>query len=386
MTEQSKNTFQLLFFISLITVFASSGQQQLQPKKTIETELDSIFSKEFPVDQPGGAVLLMHRKQKIFEKGYGIADITTKEKITPNTVFNTGSISKTFVANAILILEERGLLSIEDSIYKYFPDFDRPEIAKKIKIKHLLSHTSGLPDLRNVSKNIEFFITAKDTANFEPIKHTDHLLFEPGEKFAYSNPCYNGLALIIEQVTKQKWQQFVIDHIFKPAEMNTSKITDGDHPKTGVAHAYYKDKNGAYQEYDYGEVPTFAASGNGGIWSSIHELVKYEVALRKHIFLSEKTIQQSRTIFAPKNWKDTIPPMVGYSWFIDSEDLIRNTEKKYTTKVVSHTGSQGGFRAFFISFPEKRITYVMLANRPLKKFRKIIENSFKLFHKYGLIE
>ncbi|WP_299247548.1 serine hydrolase domain-containing protein [uncultured Aquimarina sp.] len=382
-----KNRSSLLIIACLTFMFQSCGQQKTKPKSNVGTALDSIFSKEFPVDQPGAAVLVVKGDTTLFEKAYGIADIETNEKITPNTVFNTGSISKTFVSNGILMLQEKGLLSVEDSIYKYFPDFDNPEIAKKVKIKHLLSHTSGLPDLRNVRENIEFFITAKDTANFEPIKRADSLVFEPGEKFMYSNPSYNGLALIIEQVAKQKWQQFIIDNIFVPSGMSTSKITDGDHPKKGVAHAYYKDDSGVFQEHDYGEVPTFAASGNGGIWSSVRELAKYEVALRENTFLSEKTVKQSRTIYHPKNWKDTVSPNVGYSWFMGAEGILRSDiDKKITTPIISHTGSQGGFRAFFISFPKKEITYVMLANRPVQNFGELIKESFIIFHKYGLIE
>ncbi|SEM13150.1 CubicO group peptidase, beta-lactamase class C family [Aquimarina amphilecti] len=382
-----KNTSSFFITLFLTTILQSYGQQSLDSEKNISNELDAIFSKEFPLDQPGAAIVLTKGNRKLFEKAYGISDITTKEKITPNTVFNTGSISKTFVANGILILQERGLLSIEDPIYKYFPDFDTPEIAKKITIKHLLSHTSGLPDLRNVRENQEYYITAKDTANFEPIKRTDNLLFEPGEKFMYSNPSYNGLALIIEQVTKQKWQQFIIDNIFIPSGMHTSKITDGDHPKTGVAHAYYKDQKGVYQESDYGEVPTFAASGNGGIWSTINELVSYEEALRTQVFLSAKTVKQSRTVFNPTNWNDSKNPNLGYSWFLGIDGILRsNNNQKIVTPVVSHTGSQGGFRAFYISFPEKGITYVMLANRPIDNFGDIIKESFMLFLKYGLID
>ncbi|MFD2564771.1 serine hydrolase domain-containing protein [Aquimarina rubra] len=382
-----KNRLSLVIIACLGVILQSCGQQNTKLKKTVATELDAIFSKEFPLDQPGAAVLLMKGDTTLFEKGYGISDIETKEKITPTTVFNTGSISKTFVSNGILILQEKGLLSVEDSIYKYFQDFDTPEIAQKVKIKHLLSHTSGLPDLRNVRENYEFYITAKDTANFEPIKRADSLLFEPGEKFMYSNPSYNGLALIIEQVAKQKWQQFIINNIFIPSGMSTSKITDGDHPKEGVAHAYYKDTKGNFQEYDYGEVPTFAASGNGGIWSSVRELAKYEIALRENTFLSGKTIEKSRTVFSPNNWKDTITPNVGYSWFLGTDRISSaNLEKEYATKIVSHTGSQGGFRAFFISFPEKGITYIMLANRPVDSFSNIIKDSFTIFHKHGLIE
>src|SRR5690606_1458398 len=158
--------------------------------------------------------------------------------IDENTIFNTGSISKTFVSNGVLMLEEANLLSLEDSLYQYFEDFDQDDIAKKVKIKHLLSHTSGFPDSRKVDENFEFYLTAKDEENFQPIKHTEALNFEPGKEFDYSNPAFNGLALIIEKITMQKWQSFIHDKIFMPSGMTHSKITDGAYPNHGVAHAY----------------------------------------------------------------------------------------------------------------------------------------------------
>lgn len=313
----------------------------------------------------------------VFLKSYGVEDIETGNKIDTNTIFNTGSISKTFVSNGVLMLDEANLLSLEDSLYQYFEDFDQDDIAKKVKIKHLLSHTSGLPDSRKVDENIEFYLTAKDEENFQPIKHTEALNFEPGKQFDYSNPAYNGLALIIEKITKQKWQNFIHDKIFMPSGMTHSKITDGAYPNHGVAHAYTFE-NGAFEEDDYGEYPTFAAAGNGGVWCSILDLAKYEKALRNAVFLSAKTIEISQNILIPENWDSTEDPDVGYSWFISEKEHQSND---LGVKIISHTGWQGGFRAFYISIPEKDILYVGLFNRPISNlsesynpFTKTIEN------------
>ncbi|HSO77213.1 MAG TPA: serine hydrolase domain-containing protein, partial [Bacteroidales bacterium] len=266
-------------------------------------ELDTMLSEEFKADQPGGSVLVKKGDSIIFLKSYGLADLETKEKITENTLFNLGSVSKTFVSNGILILNEDGQLSLEDSLSQYFGDFNSSDIAGKVTIKHLLSHTSGLPDIRNVSDNYDFFLTAKDEENFAPIKLADSLNFEPGEKFEYSNPAFNGLALIIEKVTGQPWQKFVTDRIFAPAGMLKSKITDGPYPEVGVAHAYSL-KNGRYTEDDYGEFPTFAAAGNGGVWSSVMELAVYERAIGQNTFLGKELTDDSRRIFQPANWTD----------------------------------------------------------------------------------
>lgn len=327
----------------------------------ITSDFENLFDSKFSEDDPGGVVLVKKGDGIVFLKSYGIEDLESGKRITPNTIFNTGSISKTFVSNGILILEESQLLSLEDSLDKYFKDFDHTDIAQKVKIKHLLTHTSGLPDSREVDDNIEFYLTAKDEENFEPIKHTAALNFEPGEKFEYSNPAFNGLALIIEQVANQKWQDFIWEKIFKPAGMNHSKITDGSYPEKEVAHGYTP-QNDIFMEDDYGECPTFAAAGNGGVWCSVLDLVKYEDALRNATFLTEEAIGKSRNVIRPSNWKSTEDPDVGCSWFMAEKENPSNT---FGVKVISHTGWQGGFRAFYVSIPEKDILYVGLFNRPI---------------------
>ncbi|MCB0585840.1 MAG: beta-lactamase family protein [Phaeodactylibacter sp.] len=332
--------------------------QEVPDTSTFPSELDAIFQTELSDTEPGGAILFMKGDSILFSRGYGLADLQTGEKITPNTLFNTGSISKTFVAYGILMLRDEGSLSLEDSLEKYFPDFDNAEIARKVRIKHLLTHTSGLPDLRKTEEDSLFYLTAKDRENWEPIKRAQALNFEPGEKFQYSNPAFNGLALIIEQVSGRKWQDYIREKIFLPSDMLTSTITDGPHPQQGVAHAYEKE-NGQYREYDYGEYPTFAAAGNGGVWSSISELAKYELAIRQAAFLDAATIAESRRVYEPDNWTDSLPPALGFSWFIEPAAPPLNVRR------VFHTGSQGGFRAFHLSIPEKEILYVALFNRPV---------------------
>jgi CubicO group peptidase (beta-lactamase class C family) len=123
----------------------------------------------------------------------------TREPASTRTLFNVGSITKTFVASAILMLQEQGKLSVEDNLLGYFPGFKHKDIAARVQIKHLLTHTSGLPDIRNVRENRTFYLTAKDAESWYPITQTDALTSEPGSQYAYSNPAFNGLALIIER-------------------------------------------------------------------------------------------------------------------------------------------------------------------------------------------
>ena len=335
--------------ILLLLLFSCSREPSIQ------TKMDRHFSQLFAADQPGGAILVMKDTTVIFSKGYGVSDLNTKEPITTKTLFNLGSISKTFVSNGILILQKQGKLSVEDSLLKYFPNFKNKTIAQKVKIKHLLTHTSGLPDNRPVRQDSIFYLTAKDAENWYPVTQTETLEFEPGTKYNYSNPSFNALALIIEQVTGRKWQDFITETIFLPSGMYTSTITNGDHPTKGVSHAYSMIQ-GQWREDDYGEEPTFCAAGNGGVWSSVEELARYELALRKGTFLDPASIDSSALIKTFPNWSGDKPPFIGWSWFIG-----KTTD---SLKTIGHTGSQGGFQANYVSIPEKKILFVILCNAP----------------------
>ena len=367
-----KSLLPIILSLLLLTPFS------LQAQKTIETELEALFAKEFVADGPGGSVLVQKGEEVFFLKNFGLADLSSKEKITEHSIFNTGSISKTFVSNAILILEERGLLSIEHSLDRYFEDFKHPALSKKVKIKHLLSHSSGLPDIRKVSENPTFYLSAKDAENWAPIKQAEKLVFQPGERFQYSNPAFNGLALIIEKVSGQAWQTFVKENIFEPAGMTKSKITHGPHPQEAVAHAYVKSGN-SFQESDYGEVPTFAAAGNGGIWSSVLELAKYEKAIRNHVFLGKSLTAASRQPLQHKNWSQDSPAFIGYGWFIGNKE-------DFGVDYVYHTGSQGGFRAFYLSVPDKDLLFIGLFNKPSDRYRNFIQEGMAIFRKYDWLD
>ena len=349
-------------FIIASIVFISCNQNEV----TSVTTYDSIFDSLFKKDEPGGAVLLAKDGKIIYEKGFGVEDINTKKPITTQTLFNVGSISKTFVAFGILQLAKENKLALDDSIYKYFPDFKNENIAKKVKIYHLLTHTSGLPDIRKTVEDSVFFLTAKDEENWAPIKQADSLEFEPGERFNYSNPAFNALALIIQKVSGMKWQDYIKKNIMNPAGMETSTITDGSYPESGVSHGYLFDGI-KYFEKDYGEEPTFAAAGNGGVWSSVEELWKYEQAIRKNVFLDSVWIKKARTTVGFSNWKDSMPSFIGLCWFIT---------KTNGENMIGHTGSQGGFRADYVWLPDKNIFYVILCNTPkaLSKVREQVLN------------
>jgi CubicO group peptidase (beta-lactamase class C family) len=357
--------YKYLIILLAFGFFACNSNKKSDPD--FNSEAEQYFSSIFNHDEPGAAVLVLKNDQEIFSGYYGLSDLQTLEKIDASTLFNLGSISKPFVAYGILILRDEGKLSLDDPISKYFSDFKHPAIADKVQIKHLLTHTSGLPDIRKVQEEFEFYLYAKDAENWAPIMQADELLFEPGEQYEYSNPAFNALALIIEQVSEMKWQDFISERIFKPAAMQSSTITDGAHPESGVAHGY-EFKAGAWHELDYGEEPTFPAAGNGGVWSSVKELQLFERAIQQALFINIESKKESRSLQVPENWKSPDSPFIAWSWFVEKTHSGLQT--------IGHTGTQGGFFCHYVFIPEKQILYLVLANREYPReesFYKILE-------------
>lgn len=350
----------ILFLISFSTIAFLNSFSQMNNEALLQQKLDSVFATIFQDNGPGGSVFIEQQHKILYSKSFGLSDLEKKIKYDTNTVQNLGSISKTFVAYGILLLQNEGKLSIEDNLLKYFPDFKNKEIARQVTIRNLLTHTSGLPDSREIERDSIFYLTAKDEENWAPIKLTDTLNFDPGSNYEYSNPAYNGLALIIEKVSKMKWQDFIKKNIFEPAGMKDSKITDGAYPSKNVAHGYRK-INGQWDEYDYGEYPTFAASGNGGVWSSIEDLRKYVDAIKNCSFIDCKTIKLSEEPWIPKNWKGSTPPWTGLAWF-NHKSYLHGTNPDEQFTVIEHDGDQGGFRAHVLMIPEPDITIIWLTN------------------------
>jgi CubicO group peptidase (beta-lactamase class C family) len=164
--------------------------------------------------------------------------------------------------------------------------------------------------------------------------------------------------------------------IFKPSKMKTSTITDGPHPERGVSHGYVLTGKNKFEEMDYGEEPTFAAAGNGGVWSSAEELWLYEKAIQANKFLNKEWIDMSRAVYPFPEWKDTVASRLGLSWFITKEMELDMT---------GHTGSQGGFISDYLWLPEKKIFYVLLCNYP-KPIKDIRARLFEALEKFNWLQ
>jgi CubicO group peptidase (beta-lactamase class C family) len=329
-----------------------------QSKIDLGKSIDSIMAKYNVANEPGASVLVIQKNKTIFKKGYGIRNIETGEPIGTNTNFRLASVTKQFTAMCILLLEKRGKLSLNDSLIKYFTSF--PEYGNGIRIKDLLTHSSGLLDYEDLMPSNQT-VQLHDTNCMQLMYMTDSLYFPAGTNYKYSNTGYSILSLIVEQVSGQPFAQFLQQNIFKKLGMKTS-VAFEEGKSTVANRAYGHSKiNGAWVQTD--QSLTSAVLGDGGIYTNVEEYSKWIKSLWSNRFIGSAMQQRawSKTKLDNGNIIN-----YGYGWHV--EDFMGITHPY-------HDGSSIGFRNSAALFPDKKLMIVVLTNRnehdPIEEVHKI---------------
>lgn len=249
--------------------------------------LDAYFSSLFKNGQFNGNVLIAQEGQILYERSFGLADLSTRRKITNESSFPIASITKTFTATAILQLKQQGKLELEDKVSKFLPEFPYP----KVTIKQLLSHTAGLPIYDSlfysfIPKHPDTVFTNKDLIPAF-LSSKAPLIFKSGEDFSYNNVNYNILALVIEKLSGLFYGAYLNEYIFKPLGMkNTSLSNFFSREDKNLSKRYnYK--------YPYSEnlqlvdtaaefqiINSFNFQGHGDLISTTHDLSYGEVLMK----------------------------------------------------------------------------------------------------------
>jgi CubicO group peptidase (beta-lactamase class C family) len=340
-------------------------------------EIDRVCSALFPDNEPGAAVLVMEKDRILFDRGYGLADLETGTAIDGNTFFNIASVSKQFTAVAVLQLAEKGLLDPEAPVPDYFPEYTDP-IWKDIRIRHLLSHSSGIPDGRGYLSREEK-IAGDENIAIEYLASLNELHFAPGTAYEYINPTFVLLGKLVERVSGHPFTDYVRDHIFLPSGMTETLYFDRDHQERipRMAHGYeYADvtdmpeertagmapEKKDWYEYDFGEETFFATRPDGGIYTSTHEFAKWEQALRKGTVLQENRLSEAwtpQTVVTGSPWSDyqnRTNTAYGYGWFIEPETAESPLR-------IYHTGDNCGFKILAARYPATETLLLIFANR-----------------------
>ena len=317
---------------------------QVDPAK-----IDAIFAQLKSNTAPGGAVLVIKDGHAVFARGYGVADLRTLGKIGAHTNFRLASVSKQFTAMAIMLLVHDRKLRYHDRLSDVFPGF--PAYGRAISIRHLLNHTSGLQDYEDlmspdVSASPEKIAQITDAGVLALLKQQTATKFVPGTKWEYSNSGYAVLAMVVEKVSGKAFGEFLQERIFGPLKMQNTIAYEGG--KNEVPHRAYGHtrKEAGWRETD--QSPTSAVLGDGGIYSSLDDLAKWNEALRHHKLLSEVEMRPALT---PAKLPGA---QYGFGWFLDS---YKGHARMW------HFGETVGFRTAIQRFVNDKLTIIVLCNR-----------------------
>lgn len=350
-----------LIIISLtfyIITMSSCNSSKLNIENAI-VQLDSLINAMYVDNEPGAAIVIVKEDKVIYQNSRGIADMEKNTNIDENTFFNIASVSKQFSAVAIMKLAQDGKLSLDDPVKKYFPYF-KADFYNDITLRHLLSHTSGIPDARPRTDR-EFVLYATDTASYAFMEDLQELVFTPGSNYQYVNPTFQLMYTIIEKCSGKSFDEYMKSEIFEPAGMMESTYFEGEKFIPRMAHGYLKDREGVWREYDYGEETFFATKADGGIYTSLTEFIKWENALKNNLIISSECLEEAYT---PQinvsdsqysSYQNRPYTSYGYGWFID--------EHPDYPKKVYHTGDNGGFQIYAGKFPLKDIVVLIFENR-----------------------
>jgi CubicO group peptidase (beta-lactamase class C family) len=340
MTQRNKVRTLLFWLLPLTAVLSSVG---LVAARADEVD-DYVQAQMRTQHVPGLALAVIQNGQVVKEKGYGLADVERSVPVTPDTVFELGSITKQFTATAIMMLVEQDNIRLDDPLARFLTGL--PDDWRGVTIRQLLSHTSGVPDFeaimgyggyRNVMSPAEIIALAAG-------KGID---FPPGTHWNYSNTGYYLLTMLLEKVSGETYAHFVQAHILTPLGMTHTRSSEPTAiiPNRSAGYAY---ENGRLENRDPMQ-PT-ASGGAGMLVSTVGDLVKWDASLSAQTLLRKSSYEQM--------WTDTVLTDgtlsgYGFGWFVSSMHGHRSQE---------HSGGTAGFTTDIRRLPEDHLTVIVLTN------------------------
>jgi len=298
-------------------------------------------------------VLVKQEGQALFEEGFGVRDLRGKRKIDAHTNFRLASCTKQFTAMAIMLLVHGGKLRYDETLMEVFPEF--PAYGASITVRNLLNHTSGLPDYEDLMDAAEKAKgpmwsperQIRDDQVLQLLKKESHGKFAPGSQWVYSNSGYVLLGLVVEQASGESLPAFLQQRIFRPLHMDHTLLYVRGSPEVSHRAYGYSEENGAWKRTD--QDVTSATRGDGGIYSSIDDMAKWDAALYDDRLLSDAS---RKVAFSPhaKVTGEPYEASYGSGWRITGDTLW-------------HSGESIGFRNVIVRWPRQHLTVILLSNR-----------------------
>jgi CubicO group peptidase (beta-lactamase class C family) len=333
------NCNNILFSTCLLINLSLVGQQTTG--LTISQKLDEYLNSANTVYKFNGSALIAEKGRVLLAKGYGLKNVSTHLINDTNTIFQIGSITKSFTAIVILKLQEEGKLSVYDKLNKFFPGFPK---ADKITIQNLLTHTSGIHNYTDIIGEEDSAIVCFPVTREKILEAFENkgLLFKPGKKFVYSNSGYFLLGMIIERVTGKQYETVVREMIFDPLHMDQSGFDYKKVDDINKAQGYIILNNDSLRINRTVDSTVYYSAGS--MYSSVTDLYKWVQAIADHKLLNDSSWQQAFTPFKNK---------YGFGFFLDS---------LYGKSYIRHSGGLLGFTSDLIYYPKEDVTIILLNN------------------------
>lgn len=339
--------------------------------REVNEKLDSTFQRFNKRHDFHGSVLIAKGGKVVFKKHYGYANFKEKTKIDDSSLFQLASVSKQFTAAAILILKDRGELSLDDKVTRFFPEFPYTEVT----VRHLLNHTSGLPKYFWLAEHKWDKEYAPSNAEMMDMLSKEKLnpFFRPGANFDYSNTGYFVLSAIVEEVSSQSFADFVDREIFKPLNMRQSFVYSfgQDSIRDGQLSGYR-----LYRRRWHAAIPgtvNDAVVGDKNIYSTTEDLLKWVEGLNSGRLISEESLQEMYTKGSTK-YKRKVPYGFGFRIKDDGEQ-----------KVIYHNGRWNGFSTSLMQYPEEDLVVITLEHSSYNsmkylnsRVKGLVEDNFEL--------
>ena len=333
----------LLLGTALATMLAGCVTQEhmMQEHLMQQPAIDQLM-RRYDGAVPGASLLVLRDGVALVHRGYGLSDLEHGVEAGPATNYRLASITKQFTASAILLLAEDGKLALDDRVRRWLPSL--PASADAITLRHLLTHTSGLVDYEDVMPDTTTE-QLRDADVLRLLEGQARTYFPPGTDYRYSNSGYSLLALVVERASGMRFQDFLRERIFLPLGMHDTLAYVRGGPEVPHRAYGYSEIEGHWTRTD--QSLTSAVLGDGGIYSSIDDLAKWDAALYDDRLLSDASRRMAST-----SWTKTDDPAVeyGFGWRITGDSLW-------------HSGETIGFRNVIVRYPRQRLTVVLLSNR-----------------------
>jgi CubicO group peptidase (beta-lactamase class C family) len=312
--------------------------------QNLTAEIDALLNKQYKPNEPGAVALVAKGGKPIYRQAFGMADMEHNVAMTPEHVFEIGSITKQITAVCILMLMEQGKLSLDDPITKFIEDY--PTHGHTITVHHLLTHTSGIKSYTGMEKWGKRWredMTPKEMIDFFKNEPMD---FAPGEKWEYNNSAYFILGYIIEKVSGITYPEFLEKNIFTPLNMKSSYYGSRSRIIPNRAMGYQKSKEFQNAEY-LSHTQPFAA---GSIMSTVDDLFTWHQAVQANKLVKKESIQKAFTNYKLNNGK---PIHYGYGWGLNEIN---------GSSTLEHSGGIFGYVTNGIYLPKEDVFVAVFSN------------------------